>query len=203
MVRIALFLEDSRMEQFLDALIRRVAREVNCQVYVSRYQGAGSGIWVLLKKYLRRVRRARGLEHHLLIIAVDANCTDPAARRVEIQRHLTARYRRRTWCYPGPFVACVPVPYIERWYLCDPAALRQVTGAGLRGPLPAASCEPKHQFKQLLATVVRGSNIPSLAGGLELAEEIVDAMNWGTVRQTAPDLDKFVADLRRHLRSDV
>src|SRR5438128_11532833 len=112
-----LFVEDYAHEQFLRALLYRLAREERqpVRVRVRSARGGHGRALAELSLYQQSVLKAPGdmTMPDLLVIAVDANCKRFNAARRDIEASTTMPFKERA------IVAC-PDPHIERWYLADP-----------------------------------------------------------------------------------
>lgn len=136
---------------------------------------------------------ASGLQRPLadiFMVGIDGNCTTANAKRTEI----------RTRCLPefvDSLVIACPDPHIEKWFMADPAGFDRVIGA--RPKLCSEKCQRDH-YKHLLASTVAGAGHPAPLGGIELAEELVEAMDLFQAGKTDPGLGQFLRELRSALQ---
>ncbi len=120
--RVELFCEDSAHESCTRALVKRIARELQLEVFIHTAT-ASSGIPRLkqeLRVFQSLVARRAGTPD-LLVVLIDANDVGPAGRRSEIENVLD------TAVFPG-FVIGTPNPCVERWLLADPASFSKTFG---------------------------------------------------------------------------
>lgn len=195
MREIALFVEDFGHEEFLNALLQRVADEYGIEVRIKAYsvrRGYGKVI-TELKKYLRDLRRHKTNLLDLVVVATDANCKGLNERQKEIIHAATGDA-----VIPIPMIYAIPDPHIERWLLIDSAAFKEVFGKGCRAP--DHKCEKK-RYKQLLLNAIREAGITPLLGGLEYSSDIVKALDLKRMEQADESLGKFLKDLQALFRS--
>jgi hypothetical protein len=192
--RVAVFAEDRGHEEFLGAVIERIATEIGLDVEM-RVQSARGGHGRALRelKLFQRVLLGSlsGVPlPALIVIGIDSNCQSVAAMRQSIQDILDQRLRDRT------VVAC-PEPHVERWYLADPVAFSEAVGPA--PTLGKTKCE-KDRYKAILARAVSDAGHVSPQGGLEFAREIVAHMDWYRAGKSTGSLKLFLDDLRAHLK---
>jgi hypothetical protein len=120
-----LFVEDRAHEEFLKAMLRRIATELerSLSVRVRSARGGHPRVLEELTLYQKSVLKApENLSMpDLLIVAIDANCKRWNGARKEIQVTIQSPFAQLA------VVAC-PDPHIERWYLADPDSFAQVVG---------------------------------------------------------------------------
>jgi hypothetical protein len=186
--RIAVFVEDFAHRQVIGALIGRVAAEQGIAVQLEwRNARRGHGQVVReLKEYLRDLERQGSLPD-LVVVGTDANCKGFAERSRQIP----------LGDCPVPAVLAIPDPHVERWLLLDGAAFRAALGHGCRAP--DQKCARDRYKEALIHAVLEAGVTPSL-GGIEFAEDIVQAMDLGRAERADPSLRHFLSDLRASLR---
>lgn len=195
-LRIDLFVEDSAHEQLLSALVNRLAHEEGCSIDVRPLwarRGHGRVLAELEAHQLVAKKSAAGLAD-ILVVGVDANCKRFAQARADIAKTLRPEFVGRA------VIAC-PDPHIERWYMADVGAVAKVLGAAPR--VPRKKCE-KDYYKTLLRNAVRDAGHFTTLGGIEYAEDIVNAIDWYAAGKSEPSFKSFVDALRsafRRLRS--
>lgn len=139
--------------------------------------------------YLRDLKRKMEAMPDLLIVATDANCKGFGERKREIDE-VDDSFRDLIIC-------AIPDPHIERWLLLDSAAFKSVLGKGCKAP--DQKCE-RDRYKKLLLEAVLAAGVVPLLGGMEYAEDIVNAMDL-TLRATGDaSLDRFLKELHKKLR---
>ena len=188
MRKVNLFVEDFGHKTFLEALLKRLSSEHNTTIEIifrSARGGYGTAISEL-KKYVHEFQQGKENLPDLLIVATDGNCKGFLKRKQQIDDVVKDF---------GSLVICaIPDPHIERWFLLDAAAFKKVLGRGCSAPVQ--KCE-RGLYKRLLITAVRDSGIVPLIGGLEYAEELVNAMDLERLENTGDSLSKLLKELRQ------
>lgn len=192
---IDLFAEDRAHEEFLKAAIHRLAREEAKRVRI-RFRSARGGHGKVLTelRFYQRAVLSQGLINasipDLLFVAIDANCSSFNAARREIEERIESELRDRT------VIAC-PDPHIERWYLDDKTAFTKVIGKQPR--VGRKKCE-RDYYKTALASVITAAGYPATLGGIEFAEEIVEAIDFYAAGKIDRSFKHFLDDARRLIR---
>jgi len=183
-----LFVEDRAHEEFVGAVVRRIARAENRQIQLRVRAARGGYPRVLSELDLYQKLVLKGLAGmslpDVLVIAADANCHGLAARKKAIRRRLEKAFRGRT-------VLAVPDPHVERWYLSDRQAFKQVVG--VQPPAERRKCE-RGRYKRILAQAVRDGGNPAILGGIEFAKELAESMDFYRAGRAEPGLRQFVND---------
>jgi len=191
MRRIALFVEDYAHQQFLGALLQRLAEENGIAVGLDwRNARRGHGAVVReFKQYLRDVQRQGDEQPDLIVAATDANCIG-LRERMNALRGVAQHTDLR-------IVFAVPDPHIERWLLVDSGAFRNVFGRGCNAP--DHKCE-RARYKKMLIDAIRESGITPSLGGIEYAEDIVKEMDLGQAARNDASLQRLLDDLNAVFR---
>jgi len=192
---IDIFAEDHAHEAFLRAIVKRLAREKQKPLRTPRIRNARGGhgrVLAELKLYQKSVLKQ--ISHSdelpdLLIVAIDANCQRFAKARQEIAKAVEPQFTDRT------VIAC-PDPHIEKWYLADSISFHQVVG---RQPRPIKKKCGRDRYKSLLAETIRAASYPPILGGIEFAEDLVDAMDFYRAGKNDRSLQAFVDELSRQI----
>lgn len=189
MRKIVLFVEDFGHEEFLKALLERVAKECKQPIKpIPRSVRGGRGKMLSeFKEYLRDVRREREGIPDLIVVASDANCQGYVTRRDEFYQ---ANQQTIDTLY------AIPDPHIERWMLLDSAAFKSVFGKGCQAPDYKCS---KDRYKKLLLEAIlhAGTGVLPPLGGMEYAKDVVDAIDLVRMEQADTSLGRFLQDLKR------
>jgi hypothetical protein len=188
MPRVVLFAEDFAHETIIKALIRRLAatRHLTLNEPETRLASGGHGKVIReLRRYLREVRRRQQRSPDLLIVGRDANCKGFRECKRELDG-VTAGCNLAV-------IYAIPDPHIERWLLLDPAAFKAVLGKSCAAP--DRKCE-RDRYKQLLLAAIRQAGRTPIVGGLEHAEDLVNAMNLPRLERTDDSFRRFVRDVR-------
>lgn len=183
---IVLFVEDSGHEMFIKAVIQRFAHEYNVAVKIiprSVRGGHGKAIFEL-KSYLKKDLQTEQPE--LLIVAIDANCKGYQDCKKEIDEALGT--------FQDISLCAIPDPHIERWLLLDSAAFKKaVRGKGCSAP--DQKCQ-RDRYKKLLMEAMIQSGVRPPLGGMEYAEDIVNAMDFERMEKSDPSLGHFLKSMR-------
>lgn len=191
MREIALFVEDFAHQTFLSALLQRLAAEQGIAVHFNwrnARQGHGAVVGEL-RQFLRDLQLGRDALPDLVIVATDANCKGPVERLRQISE-VTDKVA-------VPAICAVPDPHIERWLLLDSRAFKEVFGRGCAAP--DQKCE-RARYKKMLIDAILSSGITPNLGGIEFAEDIVQAMDLGRAAVADASLAKFIEEARAKFR---
>jgi len=191
MREVALFVEDFAHQEFLSALLRRLAAEEGIDIRLDwRNARRGHGAVVReLKEFLRDLQLGRDELPDLVIVATDANCKGLVERLRQITDE-TGKVAVRTVC-------AVPDPHIERWLLLDSGAFKSVFGRGCDAP--DQKCE-RARYKKMLIDAIRASGVEPSFAGIEFAEDIVLAMDLSRACGADASLARLVEELRAIFR---
>lgn len=183
-----LFVEDRAHEEFIGAIVRRIARGENRQIQLRVRAARGGYPRVLSELDLYQKMVLSGFATmslpDVLVVAADANCHGIAAKKKAIRQRLKKIFKDRT-------VLAVPDPHVERWYLSDRQAFKQVVG--VQPPTERRKCE-RDRYKKMLAQAVRDGGHPAILGGIEFAKELADSMDFYRAGRAEPGLRQFVTD---------
>lgn len=186
-----IFAEDRAHEEFICALVRRLAAEKNRKTVITVRAARGGHGRVTAELKLYQLAAQRGLSRlpDVLVVAVDANCKRFAAARADLIGAMEAGFQAVA------AIAC-PDPHVERWYLADPESFARVVGVE---PKPGRRKCERDRYKSLLAQAVReGGHVPAL-GGIEFAEELVNAMDLFRASRHERSLKAFLDELEGRL----
>ena len=191
-----LFVEDRAHEEFLKAMINRIAKEEKKEVVIQVRSARGGHGRVLdeLEIYQKAILQTKGSflrMPDLLFIAIDANCSNFNDVRRDIERSLEARFRDRA------IIAC-PDPHVERWYLADPESFRKVIGVGPK--IGRRKCE-RDYYKGILSKAIIDSGNPPTLGGIEFARELVENMDFYRARKGERSFNHFLTAAIAGIRS--
>ena len=191
MRRIVLFVEDYGHEEFIRALIERLAREhgVSLKIVPRNVRGGYGKVITELRAYLRDLEREREDLPDLLVVSTDANCNGYAKRKREVDE-INDKFKEFTLC-------AIPDPHIERWLLLDSAAFKSVLGKGCKAPDQKCS---RDRYKHLLLEAMQNAGVLPPLGGVEYAEEIINAMDLQRMENVNASFGKFLKDLQNKFR---
>jgi hypothetical protein len=195
MAKVLYYLEDRAHEGFVTSLVRRLAQEAGVSVHHD-VRSASGGIPRLLGEFKRFIDDLAGSPSgpewfDMLIVAMDANCNTPQVRRKQIGELVAGTG------IEDRLVMCVPDPYIERWYLCDLAAIRQLIKSRVEVDLPPHKCK-KNYYKQVLSQVFLC--VGSLQGGVEYGEDIAAMADLDRIGAADGQFRDFADAVRSRLR---
>jgi hypothetical protein len=181
-----LFAEDRAHEQFLRAMLNRIAveQERNLTVRVRSARGGHPRVLAELALYQTSVLKApENLSMpDLVCVAIDANCKRWSRARRDIEKTIRSQFAHRA------IIAC-PDPHIERWYLADPESFAQVVG--VRPRVGTRKCE-RDRYKSILSKAIVDAGHPATLGGIEFAQELVAAMDVFRAGKAEASLKHFL-----------
>lgn len=188
MYNISLFVEDGAHEDFLTALVQRLADTYQVEVHLLPYSVRGGRGKVInaLKRYQQELLLNQEELPHLIIVGIDGNCMRPPAREREINQVLSG--------FADFAICAIPDPHIERWLLLDAEAFKSVFGSGCL--TPDRKCE-RDRYKRLLMNAIYevGAN-PTLAGTRHVAD-LVNAMNFQRLARRHDSLGRLFKALQQ------
>ena len=191
---IDIFAEDHAHEAFLRAVVKRLGfeKQKSLHIRVRNARGGHGRVLAELKlfqrSFLKQITQLDELPD-LLIVAIDANCQRFSKASKEIAKFVELEFTDRT------VIAC-PDPHIEKWYLADDISFCQVVG--LEPRRLKTKCA-RDRYKSLLSETIRAAGHPSILGGIEFAEDLVNAMDFYRAGKNNPSLHAFIDDLKRQL----
>jgi hypothetical protein len=190
MHEVLLFGEDDGHAIVLGALVRRLAEEQDVPIHLDvRFARGGYGpLLSELRRFVRDLAAGQQTLPDLLLVGRDGNCQGYVQAREAVAKVLTD--------YGGPVAIAVPDPHIERWLLLDPAAFKQVLGKGC--PAPDLKCE-KDRYKEQLLHAIRDAGLQPVLGGLEYAEELIQALHLSRVGHADASFGHLLRDLRQQV----
>ena len=192
MRNINLFVEDIAHEDFLTALIQRLADVHNIEINIktSSVRGGHGKVITELGQYLRDLQHDKEELPDLIIVGTDSNCKGLSERETEISQ-VTSSF--------GDFVlSMIPEPHIERWLLLDSEAFKTVFGKGC--PSPDQKCERGRYKNMLLNAIYDATKVPPL-DGIERVEELVYAMDFQRMGRSDSSIGRFLTALQRRFRN--
>ena len=190
-----LFVEDQAHEEFLKAMLGRIADEEQKKIRI-RVRSARGGHGRALEElslYQKSVQKApyEMTMPDIVFVAIDANCKRWNTARKEIEGKVEDTFKDRL------VVAC-PDPHIERWYLADLDSFAQVVG--VRPRLRKKKCL-RDYYKSVLSKAVVDAGHPPTLGGIEFAEELAKAMDFYRAGKTDRSLKHFLEDTAARFKS--
>jgi hypothetical protein len=190
MPEVLVFGEDDGHALVLGSLVQRLAEERGVPVRVAvRFARGGYGPMLReLSRFVRDLRAGQQPLPDLLVVGRDGNCQGHAKAKEAVAGALGS--------YGGATVIAVPDPHVERWLLLDPAAFKKVVGKGC--PAPDHKCK-KDRYKEQLVRAIRDAGLQPVLGGLEYAEELVQALDLNGVARADPSFGHLLDDLRQHV----
>ena len=191
MRRILLFAEDYGHEEFIKALLERLKQEhgISIKIVLRSVRGGYGKVIAEWKAYLRELELGREEIPDLLIVATDANCKGYAKRKREVNE-IKHKFKDFTLC-------AIPDPHIERWLLLDSAAFKSAVGKGCNAPDKKCS---RDRYKQLLLEAMQNAGVVPPLGGMEYAEDIVNAMDLDRMENVNTSFGKFLKELQSRFK---
>lgn len=192
MHNISLFVEDRAHENFLTALIQRLADEYNVKINIkaSSVRGGHGKVITELKQYLRDLQHYNEDLPDLIIVGTDGNREGFSERKEAIDQ-VTSSFTDLVIC-------AIPDPHIERWLLLDSTAFKTVLGKGCQAPDQKFE---KDRYKKLLIEAVLEAGLIPILGGIEHTADIVNAMDFQRVAQSDRSFRRFLTALQRQFRT--
>ena len=191
--RVDLFVEDRGHEEFIRAVVVRMAKEVQIGVSVQvRSARGGHGRAIAeLRAYQGIVNAGQARLPDIFVVAINGNCAAPNQARQDVASSVDTSLAGLT------VIAC-PDPHIERWYLADPLSFHKVVG--YKPTVAGGKCERAYYKQALKEACLRGGNILTL-GGIEFASDLVAAMDFYRAGKAEPGLAHFVEEMRSALQA--
>jgi len=197
--RILYFLEDRAQEGFIKALLNRIAQDVpipiNTLKHDVRAARGGSTVIPEFRRFMKDTMQTSSSDADLLIVAIDGNCKGYRDRIRQLEGYISENHPLR-----DKVVYAVPDPHIERWYMMDQRAFKNGVGIDKAPSMPPYKCK-KDYYKNLLRQVLAESNVSSLLGGAEYAENIVNnIVSLDSLSDQNDDFQNFIEALRHFFR---
>ena len=129
MRNISLFVEDTVHEDFLVALVHRIANTYNIEINlkVSSVRGGHENVIAELGQYQQDLQHNDEDLPDLIIVGTDTNSKGFLQREKEIHQAISSLADR--------VISMIPKPYIERWLLLDSEAFKKVFGTDCSIPI--------------------------------------------------------------------
>lgn len=194
MREIGLFVEDNAHLRVIGGLIQRIAdaHSIPVTLYWLNSEGGHGNVVSAFRAYLRDLAKQGRPLLDLIIVATDANCRGINERIWEITR-ITDMGATSV----PPIVQAIPDPHIERWLLLDGAAFSRLFGTGCDAP--DQKCDRK-AYKSRLIRAFRNAGIRPQLGGIEYAQDIVQAMDLDRAKRADHSLQLFLDNLANQFR---
>ncbi len=191
MRNINLFVEDVAHEDFLFALVQRLAHEYSVEINIrpSSVRGGRGTVITELKQYVQDLQHNKEDLPDLVIIGTDSNCKSLSEREKEINDVVTD--------LADIVISMIPEPHIERWLLLDSGAFKTVYGKGC--PSPDKKCE-RGRYKNILYNAIYQATMTSPIDGIERVEELVYAMDFQRMEQSDRSVRRFLTTLQRRFK---
>lgn len=194
--RIDLFCEDRAHEELLKHLLHRLCGEEGLaepRIETRSARGGHGRALDELGKYQLVVEKQGLAVPDLLVVAIDAHCTPYA----DMVQRIDSRIEHRL--FPHRAIAC-PDPHIERWYMADGEAFREVIGASVPALEPRCGKEHRGELKKVLVQAIRQAGHPVLLSGVEFAAELAAVIDPFRVGRTDSAFRHFLDDVVGALR---
>ena len=187
MRNISLFVEDTVHEDFLVALVQRVANAYNIEIdiKVSSVRDGHEKVITELKQYQQDLLYRTEELPDLIIIGTDSNGKGFLQREKEINQAIPNLVDR--------VISMIPKPYIERWLLLDSEAFKKVFGEDCS--VPNRKCD-RNRYKRLLLQAIRDAGMIPLLAGIEYTRDLVNTMNLQHMEQSDRSFRRFFRALQ-------
>ena len=190
MRNIVLLGEDTGHETVLTVLLSRYSSDYKIVTTVKTLSSRGglARVHHEFDTFLTDVDGDRASTPDLIVIATDSNCMGYLKRRQQLEK-VALKYPR----LKDLIAYAIPDPHIERWLMADPDGFKEVLGKGCT--LPKMKCE-KDEYKRLLDQSVRDAGVRPILGGLEYAEDLVNAANLLRIEKEEPSFEKTAKQIK-------
>ena len=187
MPEISLFVEDTVHEDFLMALVQRVANAYNIEINieVSNVRSGHGKVITELGQYQRDLQRNCEDLPDLIIVGTDSNGRGFLQREKEVNQ-ATSNLADRV-------ISMIPQPHIERWLLLDSEAFKKVFGGNCS--VPKRKCN-HDRYKRFLLQAIHDAGVIPLLGGIEQTADLVNAMNLQHMEQSDRSFRRFFRALQ-------
>jgi hypothetical protein len=188
MREISLFVEDTVHEDFLMALVQRVANaySIKIDVRVSSVRGGHENVIAELGQYQQDLQHNDEDLPDLIIVGTDSNGKGFLQREKEIDQAASSLADR--------VISMIPKPYIERWLLLDSEAFKKVFGGDCS--VPNRKCD-RNRYKRLFLQAIRDAGVVPLLGGIEYMADFANAMNLQHMEQRDRSFRRFFTALQQ------
>ena len=188
MRNISLFVEDTVHEDFLVALVHRIANAYNIEinVKVSSVRGGHENVITELGQYQQDLQHNDEDLPDIIIVGTDTNSKGFLQREKEIHQAVSSLADR--------VISMIPKPYIERWLLLDSEAFKKVFGTDCSVPNRKYD---RYGYKRLLLQAIRDAGVVPLLGGVERIADLVNAMNLQHMEQRDRSFRRFFRALQQ------
>lgn len=192
MRNISLFVEDAVYEDFLVALIQRVANAYNIEINikVSSVRGGHENVITELGEYQQDLQHNDEDLPDLIIVGTDSNGKGFLQREKDLNQAALSLADR--------VISMIPKPHIERWLLLDSEAFKKVFGGSCS--VPNRKCD-RYRYKRLLLQAIRDAGVIPLLGGIERTAELVNAMNLQHMEQSDRSFRRFFRALQQRFEN--
>ena len=192
MRNICLFVEDTVHEDFLVALVQRVAKayDIEIKVKVSSVRGGHGMVIAELGQYQRDLQRNCEDLPDLIIVGTDSNGRGFLQREKEVNQAISNLADR--------VISMIPQPHIEGWLLLDSEAFKKVFGKGCS--VPKRKCD-RERYKRLLLQAIHDAGVVPLLSGIEYMADLVNAMNLQHMEQSDRSFRRFFSTLQHQFRT--
>ena len=188
MRNISLFVEDTVHEDFLVALVHRIANAYNIEINikVSSVRGGHENVIAELEEYQQDLQHNDEDLPDLIIVGTDSNGKGFLQREKEIHQAVSNLTDR--------VISMIPKPHIERWFLLDSEAFKEVFGTDRSVPNRKYD---RNRYKRLLLQAIRDAGVVPLLGGIERIADLVNAMDLQHMEQRDRSFRRFFSALQQ------
>ena len=188
MRNISLFVEDTVHEDFLVVLVHRIANAYNIEINikVSSVRGGHENVIAELEEYQQDLQHNDEDLPDLIIVGTDSNGKGFLQREKEIHQAVSN--------LTDHVISMIPKPHIERWFLLDSEAFKEVFGTDRSVPNRKYD---RNRYKRLLLQAIRDAGVVPLLGGIERIADLVNAMDLQHMEQRDKSFRRFFRALQQ------
>lgn len=147
-----------------------------------------------LKKYFQDIKKQKTSSgYNLVIVSIDGNCKGFLKKQEEVVK------KKDISKYYGEVICAIPDPHIERWYITDGNALRQVIGVDDFPICPTYKCK-KGIYKGAIMNYLSKNNINVILGGAEYGDDVARVLNLQQLAGEDQGFNVFVSNLKSFIR---
>ncbi len=190
-VQVVMFLEDIAHEKLLRGFVNRAATELGVPIQIRvRNATHGSRVWPELRQTIQAIQKGKDPLPDLFLVAIDANCKGFQTVRHQIEQELEP--------LSIPLVCAIPDPHIERWYLEDLKAWKQIL-PGAKPQQLSYKCE-QDRYKKYLKECILAAGVKPTLGGAEYGLDLAQTIDVYQLGKQDPSFKHFWDELKSELK---
>jgi hypothetical protein len=188
-LNIVYFFEDIAHENFVKSIVHRIAGEKRKSI-IEKVGNATSGsvVWLEFDQYLRDIYNGILPIPDVLIVVIDGNCKKDS----EVRRIIKNKIEHAKVNIPH-LVNAIPNPHIERWYLGDQSALKEILPKS-NPKCPRYKCQ-HDRYKKALKKAIRDGGLDPILGGAEYGQDIATLIDLYQLGRVDRSFKRFLDEL--------